>query len=743
MTYLQELNPQQRDAVKTLDGPVLIVAGAGSGKTRVLTYRIAHLLSIGVPAYHILSLTFTNKAANEMKERITKLVGEKSKSLWMGTFHSVFARVLRMDGQHIGFERNFTIYDSTDSTNLVKRIMNAMGISIQQFNPNSVQSKISEAKNKMVTPEEFRKFSSSMFEEKTGVIFAEYQRQLKESNAMDFDDLLLKPITLFTQHAEILAKYQDRFRFILVDEYQDTNHVQYSLLKLLASKSKNICVVGDDAQSIYAFRGADIRNILDFERDYPNAKTFRLEQNYRSSKYILGAADRLIKFNKGQIHKTLWTENEAGETIHVLECIDDREEGSQIVNRITNDALRHKLDLKHFAVLYRTNAQSRSLEEAFRKNSIPYKLIGGVAFYQRKEVKDVLAYFRVLANPQDSESLFRIINYPVRGLGDVAQGHLKEFAVQNTISVLESIQRAAEISALATKAKSGAKQLANLFAKYTDLRTKISMSELVRSMVDEIGILQMYKDEATAESMGRWENIQELLSAVSEYNDEHPESTLENFLEEVALVADIDNWDDKQNAVTLMTLHAAKGLEFPVVFVTGMEEGLLPFYSSTIEDNELEEERRLLYVGMTRAMKILYLTHARTRYRFGDVSFQSPSQFLTEVRGEGVEDYHAFKRFVEKKPASSSSGSSYNSYSPYKKEKQPAKEFYADEMPDYDSMSDVTKQLRVGAIVEHEAFGRGKILSIAGKGESMKAAVFFEKAGVKQLMVKYANLRLM
>jgi len=438
---------------------------------------------------------------------------------------------------------------------------------------------------------------------------------------------LLKPISLFRQHPEILLKYQQRFRFLLVDEYQDTNHVQYILLKTLASKQKNICVVGDDAQSIYAFRGADIRNILDFEKDYPEAKIYRLEQNYRSTKNILGTADRLIRHNQGQIAKSLWTDNDQGEPVHLIECVDDREEGAQIVQRISNDSIRFKIDLKHFAVLYRTNAQSRTLEDAFRKNSIPYVLVGGVAFYQRKEVKDVLAYLRVLANPQDTESLLRIINYPVRGLGDVAQSQLKEFAVQQSIPLYETLQRAQEIPRLAPKAKTAALYLGNFFKKYSNLQKEISLSELARTMVDEIGVLQLLKDEATSESMARWENIQEVLSAISEYIDEHPEGTLESFLEEVALVSDIDQWEDKHNAVTLMTLHSAKGLEFPVVFVTGLEEGLLPFYTTTIDQTELEEERRLLYVGITRAMRKLYLTHSRTRYRFGDVSFQNPSSF--------------------------------------------------------------------------------------------------------------------
>jgi len=736
MQFLNDLNSQQRDAVKSLDGPVLIVAGAGSGKTRVLTYRIAHLVAIGVPAYNILALTFTNKAANEMKARISALVGEKSSAMWMGTFHSMFARILRVECEHIGYRRSFTIYDDTDSLSLIKRIMNTLGIPLQQYNPNGIQKKISNAKNTMVTPEEFQKFAGSLTDEKAGIIYPEYQRQLFENKSDGFRQRSCSNRSRSSAYPEILLKYQQRFRFLLVDEYQDTNHVQYILLKTLASKQKNICVVGDDAQSIYAFRGADIRNILDFEKDYPEAKIYRLEQNYRSTKNILGTADRLIRHNQGQIAKSLWTDNDQGEPVHLIECVDDREEGAQIVQRISNDSIRFKIDLKHFAVLYRTNAQSRTLEDAFRKNSIPYVLVGGVAFYQRKEVKDVLAYLRVLANPQDTESLLRIINYPVRGLGDVAQSQLKEFAVQQSIPLYETLQRAQEIPRLAPKAKTAALYLGNFFKKYSNLQKEISLSELARTMVDEIGVLQLLKDEATSESMARWENIQEVLSAISEYIDEHPEGTLESFLEEVALVSDIDQWEDKHNAVTLMTLHSAKGLEFPVVFVTGLEEGLLPFYTTTIDQTELEEERRLLYVGITRAMRKLYLTHSRTRYRFGDVSFQNPSQFLLEVRGEGVEEYHAFKRFSERKVIPSQDSTQVKK----KRERTTTDAFFADEMPDYEKMTDVTKRLRVGGWVEHETFGKGKVVNLTGQGEMMKASVSFEAYGTKQLMVKYAKL---
>jgi DNA helicase-2/ATP-dependent DNA helicase PcrA len=731
---LSDLNERQREAVTTVQGPLMVIAGPGSGKTRVLSYRIAHLIGMGVPAWNILALTFTNKAANEMKERITRLVGAKSSSLWMGTFHSLFARLLRVESDAIGFGRNFSIYDSQDSLSLIKRIMNASGIPLQSFNPAAVRSRISGAKNQLISPEEFARGASDIFEEKTAAVFTRYQESLKRNNAMDFDDLLLHPIALLNGNRKLLAKYQDRFRFILVDEYQDTNRAQYALVKLLGARDRNVCVVGDDAQSIYAFRGADIQNILDFERDYPDAKVVRLEQNYRSTGSILAAADQIIKNNTGQIPKDLWTENAPGEPIRIVECDDDRREAEAVVSLIVEECRRSKGNFSEFAVMYRTNAQSRSLEEALRREGIPYIIVGGVEFYQRKEIKDVLAYLRVLINGSDNESFLRIINYPARSLGDVAVTRLAAFASSEGIGLLAAAGRAAEAPGLSKAAQAALLDLAGLFGKYGELREGMSLSELVRSMTDEIGILPLLKEEGTPEAMGRWENVQELLSAISEFGAEG-RGSLEDFLQQVSLVSDVDEWDDTLNAVTLLTLHSAKGLEFPVVFITGVEEGLLPFYSAPADRKEIEEERRLYYVGVTRAMRALYLTFARVRYRFGDPSYQSPSRFLAEIDPSIVErvgrsGYRMTReRRAVRRPASRE-----------RIDNEP--EFYPDPpSPDQAGDSDGTA-IKAGVMVEHEMFGKGRVIGIAGKGESTKAVVEFQSVGRKNLLLRYARLRI-
>lgn len=740
MSFLNELNPVQRDAARTLNGPVMIVAGAGSGKTRLLTYRIANLISAGVPPYQILALTFTNKAAREMKERIMKLVGEaKGRSIWMGTFHSLFARVLRVEAEKIGYGRNFSIYDSADSLNLIKHIMEAAGIPTQQFNPQAIRSRISGAKNQLIMPDEYFRLASDQFEEKTATVYQQYQLQLKNHNALDFDDLLLKPIELFHSHKKTLEQYQDKWRFIHVDEYQDTNHAQYTLVKTLATRFRNICVVGDDAQSIYAFRGADIRNILNFERDFSDSKVFRLEQNYRSTKTILSAADRVIKHNANQIEKHLWTENQQGEPITVLECEDDKDEGNQIVHHIFSNARHLGIDLRHVAVLYRTNAQSRSIEDALRKNAVSYSIVGGVEFYQRKEIKDVLAYLKVLANPKDNESFLRIVNYPVRGLGEAALSRLRAFADTESTSLREASRRFMEIEGLSQRAREGLRSVAGLLDKYDGLRAMMSLTEWTRAMVDELGILTAFKDEGTVESMARWENVQELLSAISEKLSEMPELSLESFLEEVALVSDLDQWEDRNNAVTLMTLHSAKGLEFPLVFITGMEEGLLPFFSTAIEPKDLEEERRLYYVGITRAMKKLYLTYTRVRFRFGEVTHPLPSRFLSEIGTDCIELSSSRRRH----PSYADSGKSpgLQRASAQSRPRRGINEF--DQQEYGEEMNQEVPDLRVGGYVEHEHFGKGKIVGLSGSGESSKAVIDFPVAGRKNLLLRYAKLKLL
>jgi DNA helicase II / ATP-dependent DNA helicase PcrA len=735
-SHHDRVNPKQLEAIQHVEGPVMVIAGPGSGKTRTLTFRIAHLIQIGVPAYQILALTFTNKAANEMKARIVDLVGEKSKSLWMGTFHSILARILRTECEKINFHRNFSIYDTQDSLRVIKSIINDGKIPAQQYTPSSIASRISSAKNKILSPAIYAEQVKDIFEEKTAVVYQEYQRRLHENNAFDFDDLLIKPIELFQKHHKVLEAYQDRFRFILIDEYQDTNHAQYVLIKLLADKFKNLCVVGDDAQSIYAFRGADIQNILDFQRDYPNATIIRLEQNYRSTKTILAAADLLIKNNQGQISKDLWTENDTGETITVLACDDDKAEGESIVQSIYREVQKNKREFKHFSIMYRTNAQSRSLEDALRRNTIPYAIIGGVEFYQRKEIKDVLAYLRLLVNSQDRECFLRIANVPNRGIGSVAVSRLLNYAEENKLQLLDAAIHADQIPLMTAKAKSSLRAFGLMMRKYEKMKTEMSIGELSRSLVDEIGILQLLKNEATPEAIARWENIQELLSAVSEYAQAQEEATLENFLQEVSLVSDVDRWDDRSNAVTLMTLHSAKGLEFPVVFIAGLEEGLLPIYNSYVEQKDLEEERRLLYVGMTRAMEKLFLSHARVRFRFGEISYQSASRFLDEIGSDHIDS--VVHRTANRFSRESSPALTYRK--PVTKQNHEDTHFFADEVPDYESDSSIT--LRLGASVEHPNFGRGTVRQISGSGELLKIVVDFPSVGRKNLMAKYAHLKI-
>jgi DNA helicase-2/ATP-dependent DNA helicase PcrA len=741
MKFLEDLNPAQIEAVKATNGPVMIIAGAGSGKTRVLTYRIAYLMECGVPSYQILALTFTNKAASEMKNRIIKLKGDEAGSLWMGTFHSMFARILRKECIHLKFTPAFTIYDSDDSLSAIKKVMMKLNLPTQQFNPIAIRSRMSNAKNQYLSPGKYAELARDLFDEKTALVYTEYQKTLERSNAMDFDDLLVKPIELFEKKKAVLEKYQDRFKFILVDEFQDTNRAQYRVIQLLGNRYRNISVVGDDAQSIYSFRGADIRNILDFQKDFSDCQLFRLEQNYRSTKSIISVADQLIHFNKEQLKKNLWTANPLGEPVTLIQCADDHEEGSKIVRAIQQESQRRKLDLKDFAVLYRTNAQSRALEEAFRKNAIPYEIIGGIRFYERKEIKDILAYLRLLANPTDEVSLLRILNYPARGIGDITVERVRKFSTKHSLSIFDSLKRIEEITELTDRAKSSLTQFRTLIEKYQTLRPQMTFSEIARSLVDELGILTVFKEERTAESMSRWENVQELLSAISEFSHEKPNATLELFLEEVALVSDIDTWEGEQNSVTLMTLHASKGLEFPVVIIAGLEEGLLPFYSSALESEDVEEERRLFYVGITRAEQKLYITYTNLRYRFGDVTYPSESRFLSELGTENIE------RITKRIPRQSAGAPLFEFDKLKAASKRPARQkakegstYFDDAMPNYETESQEHFEIKRGIIVKHELFGRGRVVEVTGKGEAQKAIVQFDEYGRKNLIVKYAKL---
>jgi DNA helicase-2/ATP-dependent DNA helicase PcrA len=740
-SYLKELNPVQQEAVKAVNGPVMIVAGAGSGKTRVLTYRVAHLVHCGVKPYEILALTFTNKAANEMKQRIIGLVGKGSQQVWMGTFHSILARILRWECEPIGFGRNFTIYDTDDSLRLIKSAMGDLGISAQQYNPQAIRSKISMAKNQMTYPQKMVKEARDVFEEKTAQIYEYYQTKLLRNNAMDFDDLLLKPIELFQKNPTVLMKYQNRFKFVLVDEYQDTNRAQYILINLLAKRHQNICVVGDDAQSIYAFRGAEIRNILDFRNDYPQCQLFRLEQNYRSTKKILAAADSVIKNNSHQIQKNLWTSNQEGEPVTLIECDDDIDEGYCVVSHIQDQCIKSKLQLKDCAILYRTNSQSRSLEDALRRSGIPYTIVGGTEFYKRKEIKDVLAYLKIIVNPKDDTSVTRVLNYPARGIGNLSILRLRTFASKHKISLFDVLSRVDAVDGLVGKSKAGIKDFHQMIRKYIELKLTISASELVRAIVDEIGILNEFKMEGTPEALARRENVQELLSAITEYMSENQEGTLDSFLEEVSLIADIDTWDDKRNAVTLMTLHSAKGLEFPVVFITGLEEGLFPVSQSTEDKNELEEERRLFYVGITRTMSKLFLTYACKRYRFGDVTYPTSSRFLDEVDQSTIEYEIGRRRRKDKFGLGAGTVAKDSHQMRSLRKKKVAPEYAADSL-NGDDYTQGEETLDIGSLVEHETFGRGKVIDLSGYGDSAKAIVQFEGNNRKHLMLKFARLRL-
>lgn len=748
MSFINQLNSTQQNAAKQVDGPVMIVAGAGSGKTRVLTYRVAYLLSIGVPAYQLLVLTFTNKAADEMKKRIVSLVGDKSESAWIGTFHSMFARLLRYEGELIGYGKNFSIYDTDDSLGLIKNIQHELEISVQSFKPNVIRARISSAKNKLITPDQFEVLAKDIFEEKAALIYKEYQKRLKQNNAMDFDDLLLKPIELFERHPKILSKYQERFRFILVDEYQDTNRAQYKLIKMLAAKYKNICVVGDDAQSIYAFRGADIRNILDFQKDFPEAQIFRLEQNYRSTQNILTAADQVIKNNVNRIEKKLWTDNPKGEPISVLSCQSETDESEKVAANIKKAILKYKLDFLNIAILYRTNAQSRSIEDALRRNGIPYVIIGGIEFYKRKEIKDVIAYLRLIVNPKDDISFQRIVNYPARGIGEVTVNHLKAVAEECKCSFFEAIDFLSEAKGISKNTIEKLKQFQKFIQKFIGLKTILSASELSRSLVDEIGILKEFKEEGTVEALSRMENVHELLSAITEFSEKNENGGLEAFLQEVSLVADVDQLDDKHNAVTLMTVHSAKGLEYDVVFIVGLEEGLFPIFQAIQSSNEIEEERRLFYVGMTRCKRKLYLSYAYSRYRMGELTYPNPSRFIKEITNDLYIYENGVRRPTEKKSGFNKEEDLFKRSATLQTNLKKAKNYnekkeVVQHFRNYESQSQVVEELHIGSLVRHSTFGKGRILQLYGKGDDARAVIDFENIGRKLLMLKYASLEVL
>lgn len=736
---LSLLNDEQRKAVEEIEGPSMIIAGAGSGKTRVLTYKIAYLVDSGISPFEILSLTFTNKAAKEMKERISKLIERDFERIWMGTFHSIFARLLRIESEYIGFTRNFTIYDSDDSVSLIRQLMTQNNIPTDNPTPKAIHSSISKLKNKLIFPQEFASISKTPFDKKVEIIYEEYQKALLKNNSMDFDDLLIKPIELFKRNPQILEKYQDRFKFILVDEYQDTNKAQYIIVKMLAGKYGNISIVGDDAQSIYKWRGAEIQNIFDFQDDFKECKIFKLEQNYRSTRKILFLADHVIKKNKKQLEKNLWTDNDEGEHIHLIENLTDRDEAHRICRYIYDEMQKKKLNFKDFVILYRTNAQSRILEDALRQNNIAYLIIGGIRFYQRKEIKDILSHLKIIINPQDNEALLRVINLKP-GIGKTSIDKITSIAESENLQIFETLKLINQRKEFSAKAKNILTEILNYIYKYQYLKDEMSLSELARGVLDEMGILKALRLENTVESEERINNIQEFLSAIAEFSDNADEPTLESFLQQVSLVADIDDLDNQKNAVTLMTIHSAKGLEFPVVFITGLEEGLFPVSSSTMYEDELEEERRLFYVAVTRAQTKLYISYANQRYKFGLQSYQLKSRFLKEIPEEIIKEhfiYEGIKQFSSRKPKQEKSSNSGNSirYEYYSNHKEKNHSTETDD-PSTDKFPDIQK----GVSVVHNTFGTGTVLSITGKGLDKKAEIYFEDIGLKKIILKYAKM---
>lgn len=723
------LNDRQCEAVKHTEGPLLITAGAGSGKTKVLTCRIAHLLELGVAPYRILAITFTNKAAKEMKERVTNLVGAQADSIWLSTFHSFCAKLLRfeIDGFH-GYTRNFTIYDSSDQLVLVKDCLKKLNLDDKQFMPRSVLGTISSAKNVLMDAKAFAAQASDFYEQKVADVYALYQEKLRENNAVDFDDLLFLAVRLLQEKEDVREKYQSRFQYILVDEYQDTNHAQYALTKILAARWRNICVVGDADQSIYAWRGADIRNIIDFTRDYPDAASIKLEQNYRSTKTILHAANAVIDNNESRPKKTLWTENPAGNKIIHYQAQTEHDEADYIAGVIYN---RHEISHEPYgdmAILFRTNAQSRVLEEKLMRYAIPYTMVGGTKFYDRKEIKDVLAYLRLLYNPEDSLSLTRIINVPKRNIGATTMEHVAAYAEAQGISLFEALSSTDEIP-VTKRAKASLENFAAMiFDLLNDIEGKDVLS-LIETVIKQTGYGDMLDKEAEHDPQGesRKENVGEFLSVAKDYMDSNPEGNLQDFLENVALVSDVDDFESSDSKVTLMTLHAAKGLEFPVVFLTGLDEGLFPHSRTLMDPAQVEEERRLAYVGITRAERQLYVTNAVTRTMYGRISAYMPSRFLAEIPPQFMEDYHRKSAMPQSRTTAV----------PGKQRVSILTKPVASSLPKKHAVTDTFAK---GDKVRHKIWGIGTVLDVIGEGPNMQMKIQFPTKGVRQVVVKYAPL---
>ncbi len=756
--YLSQLNPPQQQAVEYTEGPLMVIAGAGSGKTRVLTYRIAHLMEKGVDPFNILALTFTNKAAREMKERIASVVGEsEAKNLWMGTFHSIFARLLRFEGDRLGFPSNFTIYDTQDAQSVLKKVINDLQLDKDVYKVKAVAHRISQYKNNLITvkayfnnPELMEADAASM-KPHLGTIYKAYVERCFRAGAMDFDDLLLRTNELLTRFPEVLAKYQDRFKYILVDEYQDTNHSQYLIVKALASRFENICVVGDDAQSIYSFRGANIQNILNFKNDYPDAVTIPLEQNYRSSGHIVNAANSIIAKNQNQLKKDVWTQNPEGDPIKIYRALSDADEANFVANTIFETMHRHQMKPADFAILYRTNAQSRALEEALRKKNIAYRVYGGLSFFQRKEIKDVVAYLRLMVNPKDEEALLRVINYPKRGIGNSTLNKLLVVADKENISLNELI---ADLPSYASKINlSGAviHKLQQFWEMIEGFRVMVKnnpLHEATMYIAQNSGLIKLLKEDETPEGISRIENIQELVNSMQGFIEEQEQledgnPSLEGFLENIALATDADNDKDDSEKVSLMTIHLAKGLEYPEVFVVGLEENLFPSMQSMYSREDIEEERRLFYVAVTRAEQKAYLSYALTRFRWGKVVDGEPSRFIEEIEEEYVE----FLNSPTSKPINTSGldADIFGDDIPtikIKKYPQPKlKPIQNAKAKDSNGKTDI--DLKVGDTVRHDRFGVGRVQSLEGDVENAKAIILFDNVGEKNLLLKFAKLKIL
>lgn len=751
---LDQLNPMQRKASEHFSGPLLIMAGAGSGKTKVLTCRIANLLAHGVPPYRILAITFTNKAAAEMKERVNRLVGDVAKQIWLSTFHSFCAKFLRFEIDALeGYDKNFVIYDATDSKNVVKQCLKEMDLDEKQYPSAQVQAAISDAKNRLMKPEAFAQEADNFHRQKIAEIYMEYQRVLKKNNALDFDDLLMLAVEILKSNEEVREKYQRRFQYILVDEYQDTNGAQYQLTRLLAALHRNLCVVGDADQSIYGWRGADIHNILDFEKDYPDAEVIRLEQNYRSTKTILAAANAVIENNQNRKPKKLWTQNAEGEPIVWYCASDERDEASFIAQEIMKQMRATGRNYGDFAVLYRTNVQSRAIEEGFMRLGVPYTMVGGLKFYDRKEIKDIIAYLRVLFNPLDTLSLLRIINVPKRGLGETSMAKLGAYAAERDMSlfdVISSPEALEEIPGLTARTKKPLEAFSVMMFDLLSQMDAVPVSAFIEKILDDSGYIRELetenKDEKKLENQARIENLMEFVGVAKDFETTSENPTLEEFLNQISLISDIDDADIADERVTLMTLHAAKGLEFPVVFMTGMEEGLFPHSRTLMEPEELEEERRACYVGVTRAQKKLYMTRAEQRMIYGNITSFPPSRFLAEIPPTYVEEIDNTTFFNPRQPQKTNHGKTFgqaragfDAWQETERKKTPV----AAAKPSGNFVMirpDMSVRWKPGDKAKHGKWGVGTVISVEGKGEETVLKIAFPDQGIKGLMQKYAPI---